>query len=128
MSNLFTPPPTQGHPYHHVPPPPPPPTSILTGVQFQALLDTLRGMDKGEDPMGLGRWSYITLRGKGTKRVVIVTAYNVCTTHNSNSGDTTAYKQQHRILHLSCFVPIIAKLPRIPTVNLFLIYNPGWRP
>ncbi len=87
-----------------------------------------RVMDKREDPMGLGRWSYITLRGKGTKWVVIVTAYNICTTHNSNSGDTTAYKQQHRILRLSCFVSIIAKLPRIPTVKLFLIYNPGWRP
>lgn len=31
---------------------------------------------KGEDPYGLGRWSYVTLRGKASGKITIVTAYN----------------------------------------------------
>ena len=34
-------------------------------------------METGEDPYGLGRWSYIILWGKGTMKVVVITAYNV---------------------------------------------------
>lgn len=34
-----------------------------------------RLVGKGEDPMGLGRWSYLTLRGKGAKLITIITAH-----------------------------------------------------
>jgi hypothetical protein len=33
---------------------------------------------KGIDPYGLGRWSYITLAGKGNKKIILITAYRVC--------------------------------------------------
>lgn len=49
---------------------------------------------KGEDPFGLGRWSYVTLRGKNTTKVTIVTAYNATT----SAGDCTYYHQQLRVL------------------------------
>jgi hypothetical protein len=44
----------------------------------------------GEDSKGLGRWSYVTLKGKGAKVLTIITAYNACAT----TGDTTFYSQQ----------------------------------
>jgi hypothetical protein len=44
--------------------------------------------------MGLGRWSYVTLRGKGSTKVMIITAYNA----SYNMGDTTNYRQQQRTL------------------------------
>jgi hypothetical protein len=47
-------------------------------------------MEKGEDPIGLGRWSYVTLRGKGSSKVTVITAYNA----SCNTGDTTNYCQQ----------------------------------
>ncbi len=53
---------------------------------------------KGEDPQGLGRWSYIILRGRGTKKNAIVTAYNVSQKYHLERGERTAYKQQFRIL------------------------------
>jgi hypothetical protein len=49
---------------------------------------------RGEDPMGLGLWSYVTLRGKGMAKITIVTAYN----SNPTPGDTTAFQQQQRLL------------------------------
>ncbi len=51
---------------------------------------------KGIDPYGLGRWSYMTLGGKGNKKVVIISAYRVCNTTLNSSGDCTAYMQQFR--------------------------------
>jgi hypothetical protein len=53
-----------------------------------------RIIDKGEDHFGLGRWSYITLRGKGSTKITIITAYNA----SYNLGDTTNYRQQQRTL------------------------------
>lgn len=50
----------------------------------------------GEDPLGLGRWSFITLRGKGTKKVTIITAYNASLTY----GDRTNNRQQRVLSHL----------------------------
>ncbi len=44
--------------------------------------------------MGLGHWSYIIMRGKGQKKIAIITAYNV----GPSRGDTTANQQQHRLL------------------------------
>jgi hypothetical protein len=53
-----------------------------------------RVLDRGEDNMGLGRWSYVTLRGKGAVKITIITAYN----SSYNLGDTTNYRQQQRTL------------------------------
>jgi hypothetical protein len=53
-----------------------------------------RVIAKGEDPFGLGRWSYVTLRGTGESKITVVTAYNAC----QSLGDTTYYQQQLRIL------------------------------
>ncbi len=44
--------------------------------------------------MELGRWSYITLRGKGTRLITVITAYNASPTR----GDTTFFQQQQRLL------------------------------
>jgi len=68
---------------------------------------TSRLLSKGEDPMGLSRWSYMVLRGKASKEVVMITAYNTCPT----KGDTTAHQQQTRLLsslhrlHHQWFIP-----------------------
>ena len=51
-----------------------------------------RVIARGCDP--LGRWSYITLRGKSSAKLTIVTAYNATPT----SGDQTYYHQQLRLL------------------------------
>jgi len=55
---------------------------------------TSRVIDKGEDPLGLGRWSYVTLRGKGDRKLTVVTAYNA----TISQGDATNFKQQSRVL------------------------------
>jgi len=53
-----------------------------------------RVIDKGEDPLGLGRWSHITLCSKGNKNITIIIAYNA----SYNTGDTTNFRQQQRVL------------------------------
>jgi len=53
---------------------------------------------KGQDPFGLGRWSYITLRGKYDTLITIISAYRVCQKSSSSSGLKTAYMQQQRFL------------------------------
>jgi hypothetical protein len=57
-----------------------------------------RIVDKGTDPFGLGRWNYITLRGKNGKRVTLITAYRVCVQTLAACGQTMATTQQHRML------------------------------
>mmetsp|Transcript_16534 Transcript_16534/g.23565 ORF Transcript_16534/g.23565 Transcript_16534/m.23565 type:complete len:716 (+) Transcript_16534:576-2723(+) len=59
---------------------------------------TSRIVEKGEDPWGLARWSYILLAGKKEKRVLSVNGYRVCTSSESTAGETTAWKQQFNIL------------------------------
>ena len=59
---------------------------------------TARVIEKGEDPWGLGRWSYVLLAGKKNWRVLQVTGYRVCKSSASSAGETTAYKQQYNIL------------------------------
>jgi len=49
-----------------------------------------RVLEKGKDHLGLGRWSYITLRGKKGRRLTIVSAYNC----GISSGAKTACQQQ----------------------------------
>ena len=53
-----------------------------------------RVVDKGEDPFDLGCWSYITLRGKQSVKITIITAYNA----TPSPGDRTYYHQQLCVL------------------------------
>ena len=57
-----------------------------------------RIIEKGEDPWGLGRWSYLLLSGKKNRRVLSVNGYRVCKATAASSGEKTAYKQQYNIL------------------------------
>ena len=54
-----------------------------------------RVIKKGQDK--LGRWSYLTLIGKGGKVVKIITTYRVCK-KNSNEGNCTIRIQQEKDL------------------------------
>ena len=54
-----------------------------------------RVIQKGQDT--LGRWSYITLLGKGGKKLKIITTYRVCK-KNHNNGECTIRAQQERDL------------------------------
>jgi len=53
-----------------------------------------RVLHKGGDPYGLGRWSYVTLRGKGSIKITVITAYNA----TPSPGDSTYHHQQLRVL------------------------------
>ncbi len=57
-----------------------------------------RLQSKGLDPYGLGRWSYMILKGKGERSIAIITAYRVCKSTFDSAGDTTSYLQQFRTL------------------------------
>ena len=46
--------------------------------------------DSGIDPTGMGRWSYITFRGKEGVKVTVVTAYRVCPKAIGACGPTTS--------------------------------------
>jgi hypothetical protein len=59
---------------------------------------TSRLIEKGEDPFGLGRWSYMILRGKESTKIAIISAYIVCTQSISSAGPTTSTTQQFRKL------------------------------
>jgi hypothetical protein len=48
-----------------------------------------RVIGKGENPLGLGRWSYITLCGKRDRKVTFIMAYNAA----NMTGDATFYQQ-----------------------------------
>lgn len=61
---------------------------------------TNRMIDRGSDPSGLGRWSWVTLRGKSSIKITFITCYRVCD-QRSYAGERTAYSQQHRLLQLS---------------------------
>jgi hypothetical protein len=55
---------------------------------------TSRVVNKGTDPFGLGRWSFINHQGKESKLLTIITAYRVCKTTPSSVGEKRAFKQQ----------------------------------
>lgn len=55
---------------------------------------TSRVITKGEDPVGLGRWSFVTMQRKKGKLITIVTAYNA----SYSTGDTTNFRQQQLTL------------------------------
>ena len=48
----------------------------------------------GKDEEGLGRWSWILLRGSEGHMTRLITAYNLCKSGKANS--TTSYQQQRR--------------------------------
>jgi exonuclease III len=52
-----------------------------------------RVLDQGQDPRGLGQWSYLQLSSK-KKSMVIITAYRPCV----SNGPTTAWTQQWLLL------------------------------
>jgi len=60
---------------------------------------TSRVIEDGVDPYGLGRWSYLVLRGKGGIKLLLVTAYRVCKQTIQSAGYKTSTAQQFR--HLS---------------------------
>jgi len=51
---------------------------------------------RGVDPHKLGRWSFITLKGRNSSFLTIVTDYRVCKTRGI--GMTTTYMQQETLL------------------------------
>ncbi len=53
-----------------------------------------RVFDIGEDHLALGWWSFVTLQGKGQKKITIVMAYNA----SLILGDTTNFHQQQWVL------------------------------
>lgn len=57
---------------------------------------TSRVISSGSDPYGLGRWSYIILRGSNNSTICLITAYRVCL--HRYTGPKTAYQQQTRYL------------------------------
>ena len=52
----------------------------------------------GQDPTGLGRWTWTRHRGKHNITVKIYTAYRTCVSNN-NLGESTIHRQQLRYLH-----------------------------
>jgi hypothetical protein len=58
---------------------------------------TSRVVERGVDPHGMERWSFITLRGSNDVKVIFITAYCVC--DDKQVGPKTACKQQHRALN-----------------------------
>jgi len=59
---------------------------------------TSRVIESEEDPFGLGRWSSLTIRGRGNIRILLVTAYRVCKQTVQSVGPKTPTAQQFRRL------------------------------
>jgi hypothetical protein len=59
---------------------------------------TSRVIEAGVDPFGLGRWSYMVLRGKGNIKILIITTYRVCKQAVQSVGPETSRAQQFRLL------------------------------
>jgi hypothetical protein len=67
------------------------------GGTLTSLMDrwSSRRQSKGVDPIGLGRWSYITLRGKTDTIITLIPAYRVSQKSPGAVGPKTAYMQQY---------------------------------
>ncbi len=59
---------------------------------------TGRLADSGADSRGLGRWSFVRVKGKNHSRILVVTVYQVCKTSITAAGDSTAFSQQWHLL------------------------------
>ena len=55
---------------------------------------TGRIAESGEDPHGMGRWSFVRTKGKTAQRLLILTVYQVCKQTIRTAGGTTAFSQQ----------------------------------
>ena len=53
---------------------------------------------KGQDPSGMGRWSFVKLLGKERKELLLVTANRVGTMEVKNAGSKTSLMQQYALL------------------------------
>ena len=52
----------------------------------------------GQDPHGLGRWSFIIIAGREQSIITIISSYRVCDIKIQNAGHITNAKQQWQIL------------------------------
>jgi hypothetical protein len=75
---------------------------------------THRVVAAGSDATGCGRWSYITYRGKGGKRLTYITVYRVC--YQTDPGDTNAWMQKYNIQYEDESAHIININPRKQTL------------
>eukprot|EP00957_Ditylum_brightwellii_P141445 10775898-Ditylum_brightwellii.AAC.1 len=51
-----------------------------------------RVCDSGDDKYG--RWLYVTLKGKNKRKIIVITAYRVCTNTLATAGENTCWMQQ----------------------------------
>ena len=71
--------------------------------------------DTGQDPHGLGRWSYILLRTRNERGLIIATAYRVCqNARGEQAGPITAYTQQRTLLRDTYTTPARSLGPTLP--------------
>jgi hypothetical protein len=75
-------------------------STFQPGGTLRAVVDhwTTRATEKGQDPYCLGRWSFVTLRGKRDTLLTIITAYRVYQKSSTSIGVKTVYMQQIRAL------------------------------
>jgi hypothetical protein len=79
---------------------------------------------KGVHPYGLGRWSFITMRGKADRLLTIISAYRVCQKSSSSTGVKTAYMQQYR--SISQERNQVASLPQVEPNRQFILDLQTW--
>jgi hypothetical protein len=83
---------------------------------------TSRVTKSGVDPFGLGRWSYVMLRGKSDISICIITAYRVC--NDKSTGPKTAYQQQKR--HLAALFRQSNKVVTVDPFRQFVLDLQSW--
>ena len=55
----------------------------------------IEGCITGRVPDNMGRYTYMSLKGKNNTGVLVVTVYRVCQKKGTKTGPDTAYMQQH---------------------------------
>ena len=58
---------------------------------------SMRVVKAGEDPSGLGQWSYPSMEGQGGRKITFITAYHIC--KGAMKGVSTSCKQQLRVIN-----------------------------
>ena len=66
-------------------------TAMLVDMSYTGSI-----IDKGQDWTSMGRWSYVTLKGRNDRTINIVTGYR-CNNITKSTGETTAWSQQYAI-------------------------------
>ena len=54
--------------------------------------------EAGMDPSGMGRWSFMTLQGKNSIEILVITACRVSQASMPQHGDRTSYHQEYMIM------------------------------